>query len=183
MQEDKVCEKVMKTIRTISKEANQLRERFQQLVVNEFVKKNGSLKGYTGQIYLLLPDYRKSLKLYKGFSREVFNELKNYLSFEQSQRRFNNQDVFVNELQIVNSFNRDYIKLAYERVWHNAISTNNNKHWSAQAKALYNGIKKYGFRYYENDYNFSYYELLEKADPFLVGIYEKKLAKLLANEN
>lgn len=172
----------MKIIKSISKEANLLRENFQNLVVREYIRSNGSLKGYQEQIYLLLPKYDKRTLLYKNFSRETYSELSNYLNYTQSQRRVTNSYKFQNALDIIRDFSAKDFSICFYRVWHNGTICYSGKHWAAQASALFDGIKKYGFAFYEHDYNFnsSYYEKLSKADPILKSIYEKILERKLA---
>jgi hypothetical protein len=182
--------KNMKKIKSISDDANQLREKFQKLIVNEFIKTNGSLKGYRCQIYILLPKFDKRLPLYKGIAKETYHELYNYLSQIQSQRRFIKQDYVENYVSIVKTFANQNFSICYNRVWHNGTTSRNYKHWAAQAAALLDGVKKYGFTFYEHDYNFSNrsYNDLNNANPLLKSIYAKILERSLtvnicANEN
>lgn len=88
----------MRTIKSISPEANQLREKFQKLIVDEYIKDNGSLRGYKGQLYILLPKYDKKTTLYRGVNRNTYDELYAYLFSNQSQRRFNTCE-FINDLK------------------------------------------------------------------------------------
>jgi len=53
----------MKNVRTMSKEANQLRVNFQNQIVEPYICENGSLKGYKNQLYLLLPRFNGRIKL------------------------------------------------------------------------------------------------------------------------
>lgn len=172
----------MKKIKSLSTEANNLREKFQNLVVNPFIKANGSLRGYKGQIYILLPRFDGRRKLFRGFSKESYRELKNYLFTTQSQRCFVNCDVFENSLTHVRAFENQSFLICYNRVWHNGTTCYTGDHWAAQAAALYDGIKKYDFTYYEHDYNFpSYlYTDLKNANPLLKSIYSKILERKMA---
>jgi len=173
----------MKTLRNLSKEANELRERFQNEIIIPYIKSHGSLKGYHGQIYLLLPKYDRKNPFYKNVSRETAERLYRYLCYNQSQRRFAKAFVPFNQLQCVKSFNSDSLQRAFSRVWHNAVSIYglNNGHWEAQAMALFNKIRQYGFVFYENDYNFGshLYDRIRKANPFLVSVYEKRIDQLM----
>ena len=171
----------MRTIKSISNEANQLRENFQKLVVNKYIKSNGSIKGYRGQIYILLPKFDKRKRLYKGVAKETYQELYDYLLSTQSQRRFSHYR-FSNSMDIIKSFMLQDFSICYNRVWHNGTTVYSGKHWAAQASALLKGVSKYGFSYYDHDYNFGryLYEKLENADPFLVSIYTKILDKKMA---
>jgi len=174
----------MKTIKSISTAANQLRERFQILIVNEYIKLNGSLVGYRGQIYIMLPRYDKKTALYKGFSKETYEELRSYLFRNQSQRRFNHPE-FENCLTNIRAFENKDFSICFNRVWHNGTSCYSGKHWAAQAAALFAGVKKFGFSFYRNDYNFSsrLFEDLEKADRLLKSIYSKILDRKMAELN
>lgn len=173
----------MKTVRTISKEANQLRVEFQNLVINPFVKEHGSLKGYKGQIYILLPKFSKRLKLYKNVSVEIYNELRHYLLYNQSQRRFNNSFRFLNQLDTVKDFNNSDLSICFKRVWHNGSTARNGEHWKAQTLALRNNIEKFGFTYYRNDYNFYHHNEIESANPFLVKLYDRIINEKLGASN
>lgn len=174
----------MRTIKSISPEANQLREKFQKLMVNEYIKDNGSLKGYKGQLYILLPKYDKKLTLYRGVNRNTYDELYSYLFSNQSQRRFNTFD-FTNDLISIRRFENNNFYICYNRVWHNGTTSYSGKHFAAQAAALYDGVEKYGFRYYANDYNFGshLYEKMKNADKLLKSIYAKILDREIAKLN
>jgi len=173
----------MKNVRTMSKEANQLRVNFQNQIVEPYICENGSLKGYKTQLYLLLPRFNGRIKLYKGVDYADYSEFQKYLSQNQSQRRFENKDVFQNQLDIVKSFEKKDLSICFERVWHNGVTEYIGEHWKAQALALRKNIKKYGFTYFENDYNFAshLHSEIETANPFLVKIYEKIIHRKMMN--
>lgn len=172
----------MKTVKSISKEANLLREKFQQTTVAEYIKVNGNLRGYKGQLYILLPKFDQRNALYKGVSKATYIELYNYLFFDQSQRRFSKYS-FYNGIDIVKSFIAKDINICFSRVWHNGVSVYSGKHWAAQAAALLKGVEKYGFTYYEHDYNFGshLFSELRNADTLLVSIYTRILDRKMAN--
>ncbi len=176
----------MKNLKILSAKANYLRQKFQKEIVNRYIKENGSLKGYRGQIYLMLPCYSKKEPLYKDIKREVYIELKNYLLYNQSQKKFNNSYSYINKLFYVKEFSYNNLKQAFKRVWHNGINSygcEDNRVWASQAKAIYNLINYYDFTFYTNDYNFGnhMYEQMNKyADPLMVSIYEKKIHAIMS---
>lgn len=174
----------MRTIKSISPEANALREKFQKLIVNEYINDNGSLKGYKGQLYILLPKYNKKLALYMGVNYDTYYELYSYLYSNQSQRRFSGYD-FKNDLIKIKDFENNNFYICFTRVWHNGTTSHSDKHWAAQAAVLYDGIEKYGFRYYSNDYNFGshLYAKIKNADILLKSIYTKILEREIAKLN
>lgn len=172
----------MRNLKNLSPEANQLRSQFQVQVVIPYINKHNGLNGYKGQIYILLPKFDGRLRLYKGVSRDTYSELYNYLFGHQSQRRFS-QTNYSNQLMIVKSFLDYDLTICYNRVWHNGTTVYTGEHWKAQALALRNGIDKYGFTYYDRDYNFGthLHRKIDTANPFLVKLYEKIIAKKLSN--
>jgi len=174
----------MRTIKSISPEANKLREKFQKLIVNEYINDNGSLKGYHGQLYILLPKYNKKLALYNGVNYDTYYELYSYLYLNQSQRRFSAYN-FTNDLMKIRQFENGNFQICFSRVWHNGVTSYADKHFAAQAAALFDGIEKYGFRYYSNDYNFGrhLYEKMKNADNLLKSVYAKILEREIAKLN
>jgi hypothetical protein len=172
----------MKNLVYLSKEANELRQKFQKTIINPFINENGDLKGYKRQIYLLLPKYDKRNSLCKGVSKETYLELYDYLFQNQSQRIFNNF-CFTNSLHHVRTFENKDFTVCFSRVWHNGVSCYSGNHWAAQAAALFSGVKKYGFRYFSNDYNFRShnYREMENANPLLKRIYSKILDRKLSD--
>jgi hypothetical protein len=179
----------LKTIKSLSREANELRAKFQQTIVKEHIKREKGIGGYKGQIYFLLPKFDQRNPLYKGVPKSVYCELHEYLFTVQSQKRFS-QYRFFNQLDIVKSFIARDITPCYSRVWHSGVSAwstggtsdTARKHFAAQAAVLYDGVEKYGFTYYPNDYNFGshLYQQLKNADPLLVSIYTRILERKMA---
>lgn len=173
----------MKTIKRLSPEANSLRKKFQNQIVLPYIKRKGSIAGYQGQIYLLLPRFDKRLKLYRNVARDTYEELQHYLSVVQSQRRFAKQENHTNGIIEINRFKKNNLSICYERVWHSGTTCDTGEHWAAQAAALRSGIEKFNFTYYENDYNFSkrLHEQVDNANPLLVSIYSKIIDEKLGS--
>jgi hypothetical protein len=174
----------MRTIKSISPEANKLREKFQKLIVNKYINDNGSLKGFKGQLYILLPKYNKKLAIYRDVNYDTYYELYSYLYLNQSQRRFSAYN-FTNDLMNIREFETRNFHICFSRVWHNGTTSYSGKHWAAQAAVLYDGIEKYGFRYYADDYNFGshLYAKIKNADALLKSIYAKILEREIAKLN
>ena len=170
----------MKNIRSLSQEANSLREKFQKEIVIKYIRENGSLKGYKHQIDLMLPDYDKRLRFYKGITKDAYKELHTYLFSNQSQRIFSKY-TFSNDLIEVSKFRARDLSICYNRVWHNGVTAYHGKHWAAQAAALRDAIGIYGFTSYEHDYNFSaeHHKGLNSANPLLKSIYTRIIKEKL----
>lgn len=172
--------------RLLPKQALELLNRFQLMVVFPYIKKYGSLEGYKRQIHYMMPKFDKRLKLYKKVNVETYEIIKDYLRY-QSQRYWRHKRDYSNYILEFRRFKEaDHNYLCKERVWHNGVTTYNRLHSASQLVALREGITKYGFKYYENDYNFSdsnYYHFKQYANPKLINYYSKILKeKFLINK-
>ena len=173
----------MKTLKNLSTDANELRVAFQNQIIIPLIKINNGIRGYKGQIYLLYPKFDRRTKIFKGVSKATYLELYSYLQ-AQSQRRFK-QITFKNELMIVKYFiNRD-LEICFSRVWHNGVTEYSGKHWKAQSLALRNCVDRYGFAFYNHDYNFNsrHHQAIESADPKLVKLYQRIVDHQMVNWN